>query len=317
MFVEMLLTTTSVFGVIMYYWQDLNLIYEKINLKSSTKHMGKDDSKIEDLYQMPEGLNQIVRRLIKITLGIDSKYVIYCFWLMTTMFPFAVAVLTYGLITDVLRIALVIIVSVLPLTFLLARLQTLRIKSSKEGKLLIIDILDNYKIHYYNMQHAIEITASTIEEAPNCKKLLFNLSKGLNRVSGNEQIKSLLEEFKYAIGTSWAGVLTDNIYFALSSGIRVDVALEDLINAVAMAEEVEEKSKRENNEAGLILKYLVPVCYLFTFIGAIKFFGLTPREFFHYQFGTEAGISWFVAIVIMYISSLIAKFFLTQNKLDL
>ena len=84
-----------------------------------------------------------------------------------------------------------------------------------------------------------------------------------------------------------------------------------------MAEEVEERSKRENNEAGLILKYLVPICYLLTYVGAVKVFGLTNSEFIYYQFKTATGISWFVAIVIMYIISLIAKFFLTQNKLDL
>jgi len=180
-----------------------------------------------------------------------------------------------------------------------------------------MELLDNYKIHYYNMQRAVEITASVIDEAPNCKRLLFNLSKGLNRASTDDEIRTLIEEFRYAIGTSWSGVLADNIYFALSSGVRVENAMEDLVNTIVMAEEVEEKTKRENNEAGLVLKYLVPLCYLLSFVGGIKFFGLTTGEFLYYQFGTQAGITWFSAIIVMYIISLVAKFFLTQNKLDL
>lgn len=317
MYVEIAITILAVVGVILYYWHELKHLYDKARLKRMAKVIGGPSADIQDLYCVPEGINQAIARIIKITLGIDSKRTVFIFWAITFVIFSTISIMTYGMISGFLRILLVSVVSILPIVFLLARLQTLRIKSSKEGKTLVIDLLDNYKIHYYNMQHAVEVTASTIEEAPNCKRLLFNLSKGLNRVADDRQIRRLLEDFKYAIGTSWAGILTDNIFFALSSGIRVDIALEDLVYSITMAEEVEEKSKRENNEAGLIIKYLVPGCYCLTYIGAVKFFGMTSREFFHYQFGTETGLSWFVAIIVMYILSLIAKFFLTQNKLDL
>ena len=317
MYVEVALTVGAVAGSIIYYWEELLNLYSKLRLKLISSSVGVKSEGINDLYYMPEGFNQIIRRLIKITIGIDYKYSGHIFMIFTFFIAVFVATITYRQISNILRSILILIFSLLPMIILLARLQRLRVKSSREGKRLVIELLDNYKIYYYNMQHAIEITASTIEEAPNCRRLLFNLSKGLNRVTGSEDIRALLVDFKYAIGTSWAGILTDNIYFSLTSGIKVDVALADLIESIAMAEEVEERSKRENNEVGLILKYLVPICYILTYIGAIKVFGLTNGEFIYYQFKTVTGISWFVSIVVMYIISLIAKFFLTQNKLDI
>ena len=317
MFVEVGITLIALAGMVMYCWQDMETFYRKSKLKRAAAYTATTEKNINDIYYSSEGMVHILRRLIKVTIGVDSKYAIYGFCAITCIVPVIIASMTYNVISDLARISLTAISGIIPIILLLAKLQDIRVRSSKEGKILIIELLDNYKIHYYNMQHAIEITASTIEEAPSCKRLLFNLSKGLNRVSNNEEIRSLLDDFRYAIGTSWSGILTDNIYFALSSGVRVDVALGDLISAVSMAEEVEEKSKRENNEAGLILKYMVPICYGMTFLGAIKFFGLTAKEFFYYQFATKVGLSWFVAIVVMYVTSLIAKFFLTRNKLDL
>lgn len=317
MFVEVGITLVALAGMVMYCWQDMETFYRKVKLKKAALYTTTTEQNINDIYYSSEGISHILRRLIKVTIGIDSKYAIYGFYAITCIVPVIIASITYNVISDLARISLTAIAGIIPIILLLAKLQDIRVRSSKEGKILIIELLDNYKIHYYNMQHAIEITASTIEEAPSCKRLLFNLSKGLNRVSNNEEIRSLLDDFRYAIGTSWSGILTDNIYFALSSGVRVDVALGDLISAVSMAEEVEEKSKRENNEAGLTLKYMVPICYGMTFLGAIKFFGLTAKEFFYYQFATKVGLSWFVAIVVMYVTSLIAKFFLTRNKLDL
>lgn len=322
MFVELFLTMAAIAGVCLFYWSEVQAFCEKIKLRYASKKVrakaGESQAEAaEDLYLMPTGINEGIRRLLKICIGYDSKYSSCIFWIVTVIFPFIVLFTTVKLLPKLLRFSLALTVAVLPLMMLLAKLQTVRIRSSKEGKMLIIELLDNYKIHYYNMQHAIEVTAATIEEAPNCKRLLFNLSKGINRASGNEEIRKLLVDFRYAIGTSWAGILTDNIYFALSSGIRVEAAMEDLVDTLSMAEEVEEKSKRENNEAGLVLKYLVPICYLLTFVGAVKFFGLTPKTFLYYQFGTEAGVSWFVIIIIMYIASLAAQFFLTRSKLDL
>lgn len=317
MYVEVSITIVSIVGMVLYYSWEINSAIERIREKLvlNVGHVEIVPPGETDISQ--DGLNQKIRRLMHATIGIDPKKLVYVFWLITLSLPLSVT----GIVGRSLPVSIVLISNIMlalfPFIVLTARLKTIRVKSSKEGKLLLVELLDNYKIHYYNMQHAIEITAATLDEAPNCRKLLFNLSKGLNRVRSNEEIKEVLKDFKYAIGTSWAGVLSDNIYFALSSGIRVEVAMEDLIRTITMAEEIEEKSKRENNEVGLILKYLVPLCYVFTVLGGIKFFDLSLRDFVRYQFQTSTGLWWLSVVIILYLSSIIANFFLTQNKLDL
>lgn len=317
MYVEIGITAISIVGMILYYSKELDWFLNRMKEKAIL-HFGQIDSVPQDMSEVEvDNLNQGIRRLIHITLGIDSAILVYIFWILTIAVPLIV---TFS-IGDSLPLTMVMIIDVLmaliPFILLSAKLKNIRVRSSKEGKILLVELLDNYKINYYNMQHAIEITAATLEEAPNCRRLLFNLSKGLNRVTGNDDIKGVLNDFKYAIGTSWAGVLSDNIYFALSSGIRVEAAMEDLIKTITLAEEIDEKSKRENNEVGLILKYLVPLCYIFTIIGGIKFFNLSFSQFLRYQFQTTTGIWWFSVSLVLYISTLTANFFLTKTKLDL
>ena len=107
------------------------------------------------------------------------------------------------------------------------------------------------------------------------------------------------------------------MYFALSSGIRVSDAMEDLINTINKARKVKEFSKRENNEGRIMLRYMAPFCYLMTIIGGIKYFGLSAEEFIYYQFMTTTGITWFVIVLILYILGIMARMFLIRNKLDI
>lgn len=258
-----------------------------------------------------------MRRLIGIAFGIKNKNASVIFWSVSLLPAFSVFTVLVGRISSLLVFCASGFMAAIPSLITALRLNSFRIKSSKEGEILLTELIDNYKINYFNMQQAIEITAVTIEGAPNCKRLLFDLSKGINRAGGSEEIKELIDDFRFAVDTSWAGILADNMYFALTSGIRVSDALGDLLKTVAKAKEVEEISGRENNEAGLILKYLVPACYIMTVIGGIKYFGLSGKEFLKYQFGTEAGLGWFIAAFVTYGFALFTKRFLSEKKLDL
>jgi hypothetical protein len=318
MFVEVILTLALLTGLVILYLPDIEAISIIIKQKIMFSINNLKASDV-DFRNIPKtnGLNDSVRRLLYITFDFGSKNALIGFWIVSIVIPIMVFFVMSRIATVGISLSLCIFVALMPTVFVLGKLQSLRIQSSKEGKIMLTELLDNYKIYYFNMQQAIEVTATTIEDAPKCKRLLFNLSKGLNRVSGGEDLKELLNDFKFSIGTSWAAVLTDNMYFALSHGIKVTSAMEDLIKIVAKAEEVEEKAVREHNESGLILKYLIPSCYILTILGAVFCFDLTLAEFFHYQFGTTAGVSWFTTSLIIYFSGLIAKWFLTCSKLDL
>ena len=301
MYAESAMTFLSIFGLALYYWEEFCALLHPLMRKKNSKN----------------SLVEMMTRLAAITLGINDIRIGYGILIISV----SAAAVTFLVLRMHITYGLLVLASVsallLPVLLLMCRLQAVRVKSSREGEILLTELLDNYKINYYNMQRAIEVTALTIKEAPGSKRLLFNLSKGLNTASNPEEMRHLLRDFEFGLGTSWSSVMVDNMFFSLVSGIRVTAAMEDLVKTVSQARKVSEYSKRENNESGLILKYLIPVCYLLTVLGATKYFGLTAKEYFKYQFFTTTGMNWFVLSLVMYMIGLLLNFFLSKTKLDL
>lgn len=258
-----------------------------------------------------------IRILLRVSTGKERDRHAWGFVVLSGSMGMIVAILLGGRIATSLCLLTAVFATMLPYTVLRLKLQYIRVESSREGEILITELLENYKINYFNMQRAIEVSAADIEEAPNCRRLLFNLSKGINSAGSNEDLRRIVDEFRLSINTSWAGILATNIYFALSSGIEVTNALADLADSVAMARKVNEYIARENNEAKLMLKYLAPICYVLTIIGGIAFFNLSLKKYLIYQFQTGVGLTWLVLSLILYISGIIVYAYVSRGKLDL
>ena len=258
-----------------------------------------------------------VRSLLWITMGMGTDKAVWLFFGLSAVFG-SCALFTLGLRLDIgLRTAIVVLASFLPYMMLKIRLEKIRIRSSCEGETLLSELNDNYKIYYFNMREAVEKTADTIQDAPNSKRILTDLARGLERASTEKVVKRLLEEFRLSINTSWSNTLTNLMYFSILKGIRVEEAMEDLETTIMKAREVEEYSKRQLNEPKLMIKYLVPAGYVLTVAGGIRFFGLELSEFLHYQFQTETGATWFTIFLIIYIIGYMANLYFSRNKLDL
>lgn len=102
-------------------------------------------------------------------------------------------------ISLLLTLDAVMLAMLLPYAGLRLLLQRKRAAASREGEILLTELLENYKICYLNMRRAIEVSAQTIQEAPHAKRLLFSLSKGLNRGSSDAETETLLEEFRLSL----------------------------------------------------------------------------------------------------------------------
>ena len=257
-----------------------------------------------------------IRLLLQITIGMGTERSIRAYVTISVFISVAVLILLIGRISFSLAVTAALGTGFLPYGILRLRLQKIRVESSREGEILITELLENYKIYYCNMQRAIEATAATIDEAPNSRRLLFNLARGLNMAEKN-RIVFLLREFRLSINTSWGNILASNMGFALTSGVEVTEALTDLADTVKRARRVDEYARRENNEAAMMLKYLAPAAYLLTVAGGIGFFGLSPEKFFYYQFGTEAGLTWFTISLIIYGAGVILNGCISRTKLDI
>ena len=204
-----------------------------------------------------------------------------------------------------------------PYGMLMARLYGRRVSRSREGDVLVQELLNNYKIHDFNMKEAIEVTSLELEKAPAARSLLLQLAKGLQKSVTKEEVEYHLSAFRYSIDTAWGSALSTNIFFAHLYGIRVDGALEDLLKSMIKSRKVVEHGKRENNEARLILKYLAPVSFLLTVAGACRYFDFTVGKFIRYQFGTALGMQWFLIMVMMYVAGLLLNVFLSREKMDI
>ncbi len=210
-----------------------------------------------------------------------------------------------------------IFLTAVPYGVLTARLYSRRVTRSREGDILVQELLNNYKINGFNIREAIEITAAELDKAPGAKRLLLQLAKGLQKAVTKNEVEYHLAAFRYGIDTAWGNALSTSIFFAYLYGIRVDHALEDLLSSMIRSRQVVEHGKRENNEARLILKYLAPVSFLLTVAGACRYFGFTPAKFISYQFGTALGMQWFLIMIMMYGASLLLNVFLSREKMDI
>ena len=257
-----------------------------------------------------------IRLILRITLGMGTDRSVKAFAMVSTVPAAAVLFVLFGRIPLSLTLTAALGAGFLPYGLLRLRLQKIRVESSREGEILITELLDNYKIYYCNMQRAIEASAATIEEAPNSRRLLFNLARGLNMAEKN-RIGFLLRDFRMSINTSWGNILASNMGFALTAGVEVTEALTDLADTVKRARRVDEFARRENNEASMILKYLAPAAYILTAAGGIVFFGLSPEKFIYYQFRTEAGLTWFTISLIIYAAGVLLNGCISRPKLDL
>lgn len=261
-------------------------------------------------------LYEHIKILIRITTGKSGKRWVRGFFAVSIIPAVVLLLILESRVDALLSLVTAAAAAGLPYALLRLRLQVLRVESSREGETLVTELLENYKLHYFNMQRAIEVSAAEIEEAPNCKRLLMNLAKGIQSAASYDEMRKLLDEFRLSINTSWANILAVNMYFALTSGMQVTHALHDLSEAIVMARKADEYLKRENNEAKLMLKYLAPICYVMTVFGGIFFFNLTWKKYFIYQFQTTAGLTWLVISALLYVVGVLLYLYISRGKLD-
>lgn len=260
---------------------------------------------------------QHLKRILQITYGFGTDRAVRLFVMLSGILGAIVLILLSRKVGIFLSVTATFVSIILPYSLLRLKLQKLRVETSREGEILLSELYENYRINFFNMQKAIDVTADTIEDAPNSRRLLMNLSKALNLVGNAGHIDIALEEFKYSINTSWANILTVNMSFALTRGIDVSEAMADVCQMVTKARGLEEYERRENNESKLVLYYLAPICYILTVFGGILYFKLSVKEFLYNQFATSMGVTWLTISMLFYTVGIVAKGFLTRTSLDI
>lgn len=238
-----------------------------------------------------------------------------------TSFSVLLAVSAVGLMAMDYRIAIAlgIISGCIPLIRIRSRLEQNRNETSQEGEILVTEILNNYKIHDENMKEAIQITSQTLpeNEAKHSRALLGQLAYMLISAEDHEKEREAIQRFSFGINTTWATTLAINMEFAIIENRNVTNAMEDLVQAVIKARKILEETKRQGNQGMKMLKIMVPIIYILTVVAAIGFFDMTPAQFFHNQFQTDAGAGLFLLVLITYLGTLVISGYLGKGKMDL
>lgn len=307
--IEWLCYSVFFLGYFLYEWSDLLSFRKRAKLRRKLSSIDENDKGFDDFRQ-----NIFV--LLEATTSIENKNIVnYIIGIVLTLIG-GIILFLYPKLGFLPALTVALFSSLMPYVYLRIKLHFIRVNSSKEGDIIIGEILNNYKISYCNMKEALEITAKDVENAPYSRRLILDLVKGLNKVGSKEDVRELLNVFRYSLGTSWGNVLASNIYFAEVLGIKVTDSLTDLLEVVSSSREVLEHTKRENNESNLIFKYMAPVCFILTVLAACKFFGFTLDKYIKYQFGTATGLMWMLIIVGIYIAGIVINIFLTKTKMD-
>lgn len=208
-------------------------------------------------------------------------------------------------------------VGMMPYMLMRSKLNDIRVRSSREGDVMVSELLKNYKKCDFDIKGAIEITAESIEDAPYSKHLLSKLAMALDSSYTKEDMRNSLYAFKYAIDTSWGDALSTAIYFSKVKGADVTEALEDIKISLVISRQLLEQERRENSETWIILRCFVPISYLLSIFCACRYFGFTPGKFVHYQLGTALGFKWFMITAVLFAAGLITSRSLAKDKMDI
>lgn len=272
------------------------------------------------IQEKPSNINKLIKHIVVlITIVQDKKKKshVYTFFILSIAFLVLAFLVLYKQISLISTLVLSVMSGLLPYAYLQIRLRNIRVSSSYEAEGLITEIINQYKINYFNMIEAIDKTIPFLKDYPYVKKSVTRLSMSIKDHKGEEELNEALREFTYSIGTEWAVMLSNNIYLAVTDGYKVVEALEDIQSELKDAKKALEDGKRNNNEGFAIVKFLVPILYFGTIYIAVTHFNFTIVKFYNYQVKTAIGVKFFLIIIVLYLFCVITIIFHKRQKFDI
>lgn len=256
----------------------------------------------------PEQKSYIVSHIQKLLTTVhkgDTKeanaYIFIAVTLVIFLFSIFIAAKIFSLTAS---FSIAVIAAAFPYLLLRIRLRNLQIDSSYDADALVTNIINEYKQHNYNMIKAVENSVLSFDNKSSSRRILYKLALALKDYRDEQELDRALEQFVYSYNTEWALLLRANIKMAVQRGIDVSSGLEDILKKLKDIRRQLETSKRYNNEAVNMIKFLLVPLYLGSIYMAVKTFGFTIKKFLEYQFvnavGLRIGIITFLLIMISF-----------------
>lgn len=257
-----------------------------------------------------------IRMLLNIVFNINSDFIVSLFFIISASIFFLSMIILKNQSNILFSVAFSLIMASLPYAYLFVKIRLLQVEGSFEGEMLVSEIINQYKINYFNMSEAIDKTITFIPDSPHSRKMLFRLSVKLKEYKTEEELEKAIREFVYSIDTEWVKILANNIELAIDDGMNVVVALEDLLKEIRRAKSSYEENKRLNIEGAAIVKFLSPLMYLGSIYFSTKYFSFSIQKFYNYQLKTSMGLKSFMIIFVLFIINLGVTVYFKKKKFD-
>lgn len=200
--------------------------------------------------------------------------------------------------------------------FLFYRLRQMRVKTSHEGKYLINELLNNYRINHKNIIEAIEQSVYSLKNQPSAKALMANLAISLKEIHDNDDLRSAVDEINYRINSKWALLLSNLIYAAVKDGDDITEGLIDLSKDLAELDQINEKNKQINLEGTIMIYWFIPAIILGGLYFVFKYAGFTLDKYIEYQFVNDIGFTMFYYSAMSVSVTFLIFLFLRKEKND-
>lgn len=257
-----------------------------------------------------------IELLLNTVTGRTTSGHVYLFFVVTGAILIIFLIILSGQSSLSFTFATSITFALFPYMILQLKLRNLRVEGSFEGEMLVSELLNQYKINYFNMVEAIDKSIGFLNHAPISQKLLFRLSMQLKTYKTEEELSEILTGFTYGIDTEWIKLLSNNIHLAIEDGINVTAGIEDILKECRQIKSMIEQNKRVNSEGFAIITLLSPAMYIATVWIAIKYFNFTIEKFIKYQFFTEIGFRFFAIILMLMFINYGAMTMIKKHKFD-
>jgi len=208
------------------------------------------------------------------------------------------------------------ITALLPYFILRVKLEIIRKKSSYEGEAFIGNFLSAYRMSNYNIFEAMEKTGKEKQKTKNCSELMVKILLEVRNTANHIEIGKATDKFAYMINTNWSRMFAYNIRLAVSGGVNIALALEDILIQLREAKAASEERKRINSEAARMVKVFIPALYCLSVFMSIKYVGIPIERFIYNQVFTSQGFMLFAASVFLFVVNLAIVEFVNNQQFD-
>ncbi len=207
------------------------------------------------------------------------------------------------------------ICSLIPYGLLYNKLLMTQSDSSKDATIIVTTLLNQYRIYNFNMAAAIDATILVLDDNVITRRYLMRLSMRIKEYRSEKELINILDEFTFAVNTNWIRMLSDAIFFSISSKIDVTLSLNGILKQIKLIDDVQNKGNRLNNEGFTMAKYLAPIMFLIMLWICVKMMAMEIDEILFRQINGQ-GLIFLYLMLALGLASYVLEYLYKHRKYD-